>query len=311
MILSTLSIVIPTYQREQVLLETLHQLLQLPHAADELLVVDQTPQHETETESALKALHEKGKIVWIRKTEPSIPQAMNKGLLRAKGMVVLFLDDDIEVTSDLVREHLKEYENETVHAVAGRVVQSWERPLKPDASSNPSGLEEDPDAFLFNCGRRQWVCRFMGGNVSMRRDHALAVGGFDENFVRVAYRFEAEFADRFVAAGHRIVFQPKASIRHLQARAGGTRSYGEHLTTIRPGHAVGRYYYLLATGNIPGRARKFFLSPLLAFTTRFHLTHPWWIPVTLVAELGGLCWALKLWLSGPKRIDSDKGAMAK
>ena len=36
----------------------------------------------------------------------------------------------------------------------------------------------------------------MGGNFSVRRDIALRLGGFDEQFVRVAYNFEAEFAHR-------------------------------------------------------------------------------------------------------------------
>ena len=35
-----------------------------------------------------------------------------------------------------------------------------------------------------------WINDFMGGNFSVRREIALKLGGFDEQFVSVAYNFE-------------------------------------------------------------------------------------------------------------------------
>src|SRR4029078_2122533 len=96
----------------------------------------------------------------------------------------------------------------------------------------------------------------MGGNFSIERNRALNLGGFDENFVHVAYRFEAEFAARAIAAGEKIWFEPDASIRHIKASTGGPRSYGEHLTTIKPSHSVGEYYYLMRSKALPGRVSK-------------------------------------------------------
>ena len=37
----------------------------------------------------------------------------------------------------------------------------------------------------------------MGGNFSVRRRFALTLGGFDEQFVGAAYRFEADFIDPY------------------------------------------------------------------------------------------------------------------
>ena len=39
-------------------------------------------------------------------------------------------------------------------------------------------------------------------------------------------------------AGHPIHYVPGALIHHLRAERGGTRSYGKHLTTVKPDHAV-------------------------------------------------------------------------
>jgi GT2 family glycosyltransferase len=306
MVLPRISVAIPTYEREEILLDTLNQLLVLNHPACEILVIDQTTSHRSETAVALEKLAIKGSILWHRLNEPSIPKAMNHALKVTKAEVVLFVDDDIELTSDLVFEHAKEYEDPDTACVAGRVVQPWERELDEGEDAWMDGRSSDPDAFRFNSGKRTDVNRFMGGNFSIRREVALNLGGFDENFVRAAYRFEAEFASRMLLSGSRILFQPAASLIHLKENTGGTRSFGDHLRSIWPAHSVGRYYYLLMANQAHHRFRKIVLGPLYAVHTRHHLTRPWWIPVTLLSELSGMVWALWLFVRGPKYIDLQK-----
>jgi GT2 family glycosyltransferase len=146
----------------------------------------------------------------------------------------------------------------------------------------------------------------MAGNFSVKRDLAVALGGFDENFVHVAYRFERDFADRVLAAGGRIMFEPSATIQHLKAPEGGTRTYGHHLTTFRPSHAVGEYYYLLGRRSWAG-VLALLARPVRAIATRHHLRRPWWIPGTLIAELLGVTWAIALRIRGPRYIAARAG----
>ena len=68
----------------------------------------------------------------------------------------------------------------------------------------------------------------MAGNFSIRRDLALQIGGFDEQFVRVAYNFEAEFAYRWRNAGHRIYFEPTA----VSIICGSRRRYADVRRTL-------------------------------------------------------------------------------
>jgi len=306
MSLPKISVAIPTYGREEVLLNTLDQLLMLNHRACEILVIDQTTNHQSETAAALEKLAASGSIVWRRLNKPSIPKAMNYALMVARAEIVLFLDDDIELTSNLVFEHAKEYENPDVVCVAGRVVQPWEHELDVCERARVNARSSDPDAFRFNSERRSDVKRFIGANFSIRRQLALDVGGFDENFVKVAYRFEAEFANRVLRAGLHILFQPTASLIHLKANTGGTRNFGDHLRSIWPAHSVGRYYYLLMVSQAHHRVRRIVFGPLYAVHTRHHLARPWWIPVTLLSELSGVAWALWLFVRGPKYIDLQK-----
>jgi len=265
-------------------------------------VVDQTEEHEASTSGTLHAWDREGRVRWIRLARPSITHAMNTGLEQARGDIVVFLDDDIIPGAHIISAHSLAHAEGSCNIVAGQVLQPGEEVLTDPVE----GAE-----FLFRSGKKRWVEELMGGNFSVNRKVALALGGFDENFVRVAYRFEAEFCDRALTAGERILFEPAASIRHLRAADGGTRAYGNHLTTVRPSHAVGAYYYLLRARRVQRRIGKMLLRMLRSVRTRHHLQHPWWIPGTLVAELWGLLWALRLYLGGPRLIGGAVPAPAR
>jgi len=276
-----ISIAIPTFGRNAVLVETVRHLLDLRERAMELIVVDQTARHDRETEAVLEDLQKRGEIRWIRLNEPSITRAMNRALLEAKSDIVLFLDDDILPEPGLVSAHAEAHHRTGAVLIAGRVIQPWEEGMATLASSS----------FSFSQTVPAWITEFMGGNVSIRRNIAIRIGGFDENFVKVAFRFEAEFAYRARQNGHRIYFEPQACIHHLKVGHGGTRTSGDHLTTWRPDHTVGKYYYAMTT---KAPIVDFFCLPLQAIATRHHLRRPWWIPITLVSEVLGFLWARQL-----------------
>ena len=289
-----ITVAIVTYGRDQVLVDSLNALFALDPPPWEVVVVDQTPHHDKATELQLAAWHQEGRLRWFRLPKPAITPAMNRALLEARGERVLFVDDDIIPDPLLLVAHQRAAEAVPEALVAGRVLQTWHQG-KPDP---------DDSIFLFNSLKRQQVKEFIGCNVSMPRRLALEIGGFDANFVKVAYRFEAEFCHRWLSAGLPIHYEPDALIHHLKTSQGGTRSYGEHLTTLQPDHAVGRYYFLLRTRRAAAACGGSFRALLQSVRTRHHLRHPWWIPATLVAELRGLAWALKLHGRGPALLES-------
>ena len=300
--LASVSVVIPTYNREEVLIQTLDELLKLQHKALEVLVVDQSKHHGTDVTKRLSAMHDCGDIRWLKLTTPSIPNAMNIGALKARGGIVLFVDDDILTRSELILEHATAYLNSSAHSIAGQVIQSWEEELTANDGSYLDNNEHDPDAFMFNSAIPMPVRRFIGCNVSFKRKDLLDIGGFDNNFAKVAYRYEAEAAERFASSGKTMLFEPKASIRHLKEESGGTRSYGDHLKSLNPAHTVGMYYYFLVIQNQHKRWIRFLSSPFSSCVTRFHLKHPWYIPVTFVSHISGMIWAIFLKIQGQKLI---------
>lgn len=287
---SGVSVVIVTYGRDRVLVDTVRRVLAEDPPPSELLVVDQTPRHAEEVERALEEMAAAGAIRWLRLPRPSIPAAMNLGLRQARSEIVLFLDDDVIPAPGLVAAH-REAQRSGAAVVAGQVLQPGEEPVAGTLSP-----------FRFFAAERSWVTEAVGANFSIRRDLALRIGGIDENFVRAAYGYEAELCARAIAAGARVLFEPAASVRHLRAPAGGTRSYGSHLRTIRPGHSVGAFYRILRTSPPAAAPAKIAGRLARSIRTRHHLRRPWWIPVTLIAETLGLCWAIGLAARGPRLL---------
>ena len=124
-----LTIAIPTYCREDVLLETVHHLICLNVPSSEILVLDQSASHLPQVQSELSRLDAVGQIRLIKLNQPSIPRAMNCGLVEARHDLVLFVDDDIIPEATLIRAHLGAHAHSQGRIVAGRVIQPWQEGL--------------------------------------------------------------------------------------------------------------------------------------------------------------------------------------
>jgi GT2 family glycosyltransferase len=302
----TLSVVIPTYRREAVLVDTIDSLLKVINNADgclELLIVDQTEHHNPATDRRMGEWEQSGKIRWTRLDIPHITRSMNIGVQMVKGDIVLFLDDDVVPDPELINEHINAYERHPdAWAVAGQVLQPWDKSRPVFYTPRGGWLTRYLD-FPFFSTDGMFVENVMAGNLSVRRDFFIHLDGFDENFTPpVATRFETEFAKRLVSMGGKIWFEPKASIRHLRASTGGTRSKGNHLTSMSPIHGQGDYYYALRCANVKGVERFFYIlkRPFREICTRFHLKHPWYIPVKFIGEIKALVKSFIIFFKPPK-----------
>lgn len=293
------SVVIPTYRRGAVLLETLRHLFALVPAPAEILVVDQTEAHPAEVERELRRFEDEGRIRLIRFSPPSIPRAMNAGLQEAQNSVVLYVDDDVVPAPNLVAAHAARY-TAGCAAVCGQVLQPGEVPdSAANAGPRAGGFRADLD-FRF-CGTRETeVANVISCNLSVDRETARSIGGFDEQFIGSAYRYETDFARRLAAAGHRILFAPEASVRHLRLPGGGTRSFGDHLEQPSPRHSVGDYYFALRHSRGAQRWAYIVRRLLREDFNRFYLKRPWRLPVKLISEIRAFFVAVHLHRQGPR-----------
>jgi len=303
------TVAIPTYGRGRMLCDTIDGLLALDSRPSEILVVDQTPRHDEEVEQRLCAWDSQGVVRWLRIEEQSITRAANTALREATSPVVLFVDDDISPEPGLVDAHGKAYgESADTWAVAGQVVQPEQRRARVARSVPRDGLSHSLD-FSFRSPERMWVRSAMAGNFSVRRERALEIGGFDENFVGAAFRFETEFCRRLWRYGGKVLYEPTARVHHLRAVTGGIRRHGSHLHSASPAHGVGDYYFALREGAGMERFLYILKRPFREICTRFHVSHPWWIPAKFVGETRALLWALSLYRKGPSCLETENGTL--
>ena len=107
------SIVIPTYNRAEDLDKCLNSIIIQTILPKEIIIVDDSNNDEIENliDQRIKEFNEKNIILkYIRnEKERSIAIARNIGIENSKGNVILFLDSDVILEEDYIKEMLKVY----------------------------------------------------------------------------------------------------------------------------------------------------------------------------------------------------------
>ncbi|HET6312359.1 MAG TPA: glycosyltransferase [Chloroflexia bacterium] len=212
------SVIVPTYNREAVLCQTLATLFEQDYPNYEIIVVDQTPQHRDETYRFLE--ENKQKLRHIKVDKPSLPRARNIGLRHARGELVLFLDDDIIPVRDLVSKHVRGYaDDNAVCGVAGQVV-------PPEGGLVDEGKVGRIDerarlTWNFNSTVAADTMWGPGGNSSFRRKLVEAAGLYEPAFAGTSVAEELDLCVRLYRLGYHMKFEPGASILHLAVSDGG------------------------------------------------------------------------------------------
>ena len=208
------SLVIPSYNREELLVGTLRCAFAQDCPGLEILLIDQTRSHSPETDAFLAA--NGGRFAHVRPDFASVTRARNEGLRRAKGAVIVFIDDDVSFEPGFVSAHLAAHADGT-HVVQGRVTeQGSEHPSRPtwlnDSLRFEGGDNYDRDGVTNN---------ITGCNFSIRREVVDRIGYFDENFKGVSVREESDYARRAWKAGLTFKFSAAAALFHHRSAAGG------------------------------------------------------------------------------------------
>ena len=216
-----ISVIVPTYNRGALLAETLQRLCQCSGADYEVVVVDQSPIQAPEARSVLK---QHPSIRYFHITQTGLPNARNFGLSHARAPLVLFCDDDVAPSPDLVAAHLANYSDPGVGGVAGRVLaRLGSPPSQPRGHVGRVCRWTGSQTDRFDSTARSDVDHAQGCNMSFRKAALERIGGFDTRFGGSAFLEETDVCLRIKRAGHRIVFDPAAELVHLKEQAGGCR----------------------------------------------------------------------------------------
>ncbi len=210
------SLIIPTYGREEPLVACLRCALNQSYRPLEILVIDQTGEHDPETVRFLQGAADRVRV--IRHAPPSAVTARNCGLHEARGEILIFIDDDTTFGSGFAAAHVAAHRR-GAEVVQGRVVEpgrgvahrpQWVRPWLRFVGSNTHD-------------RAGVTNTLTGCNFSLSRRAADRVGEFDPLFCGALVREDADYGARCRRAGLRMVFDADACLTHHRAAGGVDR----------------------------------------------------------------------------------------
>lgn len=206
---------IPTLGRR----DTLRRVLGALHAQHaepgtfEIIVVVDAAQATAEPEGSPVGDRARFPLRRLRGRQPGASSARNVGWRSARSPLVLFLDDDVLPSRQLVAEHLawhaRHPEPET--GVLGRV--QWAKELKLTSFMIWLDLGIQFDYGTIRGTDAGWG-RFYTANASVKAEMLDRVGGFDEE--RLPYLYEdLDLALRMHRHGFRLLYNAKARAEHL------------------------------------------------------------------------------------------------
>ncbi len=212
-----LSIIIPTYMRDQVLWDSVAALRGQLHGEDELLVVDQN-QPPLRAPAGLEG-------PWLRLCHldvPSLTRARNLGIRESRHPHMIFLDDDI-IPDPLLLDRLREVTLENPDCILTGVVDQED---KPEHVPTPGSVDLRTGEIRTNFSRPiQGEVPFFPGCLSLIPRSCLPPAPFFCPAFRGASQGEEiDFALRVRSLGKRIMADPSVRIFHLKVVEGGCRS---------------------------------------------------------------------------------------
>jgi glucosyl-dolichyl phosphate glucuronosyltransferase len=184
---TTISLVIPTYNRVGLLKRALESAVDLDYPPEhyEIIVVDNGSSNDT-TAAVVHAMSNKNvehNISYIREERLGLHNARHAGTWAAKGNILLFTDDDARFDRGWLRAYAEAFDAHPEMAAAGGPVRpSWETPppkwlielMHDPTTFGMFSLMEPYDDFCLNPDGM-----FFGVNMAIRRNTLINLGGFN------------------------------------------------------------------------------------------------------------------------------------
>jgi len=196
-----ISVVIVTHNSEPTIERCINSLISqsFPRKKFEIIIVDDGSKDGT------VELVKKAEVDLVINTEPcTIGTARNKGIEKARGTVLAFLDSDCEATDDWLSTIMKELKPLT--AITGSIVNGLERSLI-------SWSEYFMEFIGFDEHRPKSLTRFLPGcNMAIFKESFNLTNGFDKSKLS---SFDVFFGETLDSVGIVKKFIPEMKIRHL------------------------------------------------------------------------------------------------
>ena len=213
------SIIISTLNRHKVLAQNIELLLKQSDSFEEIIIIDQS---DVVPKDFLSGINKSKKIKYFRQNTKNVATGYSTGAKKAKGDIILYLDDDVIPGYNLVDFHVKNYTNEKIGGVTGRVVEPYNNNVWTNGRANCITKYGNVIQNVTSKDKDETPA-VSGGNMSFRKSVVKKAGYFDTKYIGNAYRIETDFSIQVTKLGYKLIFEPKALAIHLNVVSGGTR----------------------------------------------------------------------------------------
>lgn len=213
--MTTVSVVMPTYNRLQGLQRVLQAFEKQTFSANDFEVIVVSDGSTDGTNDYLKAYRPSFPFVPVVQENQGPAGARNNGIDRASGDYILFVDDDVLPHPDLICEHMRYHHLHENSVVIGPMLKPDDFDMKPWVSWEQAMLVKQYNAMA----EGQWAPtarQFFTGNASLLRSVLIDAGGFDTSFKRAE---DLELAYRLADRGLNFLFNPDAVGFHYAERS--------------------------------------------------------------------------------------------
>lgn len=235
------SVVVATYRRPEYVRTCLEHLRRQTVAPTRIIVVDASP--DTETESVVEGFPE----VEYRRNPKGIGATATSRAIGVSDLdddVVAFIDDDAFAEPEWLERLLVHY-GDGVAAVGGRAING--QPGEEIEGIDQIGLLTEDGRltgyFAADPGRPVDVDHLLGANMSVRMSVVRDLGGIRDFYPGTCLREETDIALRIRRAGMRIIYAPDAVVHHVA----GTYARGRRFDNRYRYYAARNHVVLLTT----------------------------------------------------------------
>ena len=233
-----ISVIVCTYNRASSLrktLESLGQMLVPPDLTWELIVVD-----NNSTDSTREAVREFTRtsglnVRYLFEPKQGLSHARNAGVANSTGEIVAFIDDDVLILQQWLRELARTFAQFDCIGVAGKIIPVWDGVMKPDwlATAGPYFLHGPIPDFDYGDEAKEIRSLPVGANMAFRKSAFEKYGLFRPEMgpggsMGTLVGDDFEFGQRLLRARERLVYSPQAVVFHPAVEKRITKGYFLH-----------------------------------------------------------------------------------
>ena len=252
--LPSISVVICTRDRTDLLKGALEALLALDYPHREIIVIDNAPANSSTAEFVAPL-----PVRYVKEERPGLDWARNRGIAEARHEIIAFTDDDARPSRGWLRGMAAGFADPEIMAVSGLVAPAeLETEAQIQFELGYGGMLQHLHSFKCDGSKLStqellWASNYgVGANMAFRRQVFAEVGNFDPALdVGTPTRGagDIEMFHRILAKGYSTFYEPRAFVWHLHRRSAEAlrrqlqdngRSFGAFLLTCARNRTVPR-----------------------------------------------------------------------